>query len=201
VSPSGANQSVTWSVVGTGCSDASCGKIDATGEYTSPATVPDPATVTVTARSVVDSTKSAAATVTIVPGQSFSMNPTSVVFGNQMVNTTSAPIAVTLTNTGSTPQPVSARMNGFNYADFTQTNDCPPMIAAGASCTFTIAFRPSATGGRVGILVVDGSSEFERNPVGGQRHAYTRRDGHEEANKPLLLYRTNAWRCRPGSSQ
>jgi len=163
VSPSGASQGVTWSVGGMGCTGASCGMIDATGKYIAPATVPNPATVTVTARSVVDSTKSASATVTIVTalGGSFSMNPTSVAFGNQMVNTTSAPRAVTLTNTGSTPQPVSARMNGVNFADFAQTNNCPPMIAVGASCTFNITFKPSATGGRFGILVVDGNVEAE----------------------------------------
>jgi len=66
VSPSGVSQGVAWNVAGTGCSSASCGTIDATGKYTAPATVPDPATVTVTARSVVDSTKSADKTVTIV---------------------------------------------------------------------------------------------------------------------------------------
>ena len=43
------SQSVTWSVAGTGCSGASCGTIDATGKYSAPATVPDPAIVTVTA--------------------------------------------------------------------------------------------------------------------------------------------------------
>jgi Bacterial Ig-like domain (group 2) len=164
VSPPGASQSVTWSVAGTGCSGASCGTIDATGKYTAPATVPNPATVTVTARSTVDSTKSAAATVTIVidiPVESFSMNPTSVAFGNQTVNTTSAPRAVTLTNTGSTPQPVLVRINGGNFADFAQTNDCPSMIAVGASCTFNITFRPSAFGGRVAILEVDGTFDEE----------------------------------------
>jgi hypothetical protein len=78
-----------------------------------------------------------------------------------MVNTTSAPTAVTLTNTGSTPQPVSARMNGFDFRDFAETNDCPSRIAVGASCTFNITFRPSATGGRAGTLVVDGTFEEE----------------------------------------
>jgi hypothetical protein len=117
--------------------------------------------VTVTARSVIDSTKSAAATVTIVPGQTFSVNPTSVAFANQMVNTTSAPRAVTLTNTGSTPQPVFARINGVQYADFAQTNDCPAMLAVGASCTFNVTFRPSGTGGRGAWLLVDGILEEE----------------------------------------
>jgi hypothetical protein len=165
VSPNGANQGVTWSVAGTGCSGASCGTIDVTGKYTAPASVPDPPTVTVTATSVADPRWFAAPTIAIVAvlGDSFyfSMNPTSVAFGNQMVNTTSAPTAVTLTNTGSTPQPVSARINGSDFRDFAETNDCPSRIAVGASCTFNITFRPSATGRRAVTLVVDGTFEEE----------------------------------------
>jgi hypothetical protein len=165
VSPSGVNQDVTWSVAGTGCSGASCGTIDVTGKDTAPASVPDPATVTITARLVADPTRFVAPTIAIVAvlGESFSfsMNPTSVAFGNQMVNTTSAPTAVTVTNTGSTPQPVSARMNGFDFRDFAETNDCPTRIAVGARCTFNITFRPSVTGGRAVTLVVDGTFEEE----------------------------------------
>jgi hypothetical protein len=102
-------------------------------------------------------------TVPFIPGQSFSLNPTSVEFGNQMVNTTSAPRAVTVTNTGNTPQPVRGRMNGTpgQWQDFASTNDCPSRIAVGARCTFNITFRPSATGGRAGTLVVDGTFEEE----------------------------------------
>jgi hypothetical protein len=119
--------------------------------------------VTVTASSVVDSTKSAAATVTIIPNESFSMNLTSVLFGNQMVYTTSAPRAVTVTNTGSTPQPVRGRINGppGQWQDFAYTNDCPSMIAVGASCTFNITFTPSAIGGRGATLVLDGNYDEE----------------------------------------
>src|SRR5215471_17754061 len=65
VSPSGANQAVTWSVSGTACTGASCGTIDSTGNYTAPPIVPNPPTVTVTATSVADPSKSASATVTI----------------------------------------------------------------------------------------------------------------------------------------
>jgi hypothetical protein len=103
------------------------------------------------------------ATVTFVPGQSFSLNPTSAVFGNQMVNTTSASRAATVTNTGSTPQPVRGRMNGTpgQWQDFAFTNDCPTMLAVGASCTFNITFTPSATGGRGAVLVVDGTNDEE----------------------------------------
>src|SRR5436190_17295220 len=66
-------QGFAWSVAGTGCSGASCGTIDAKGRYTAPPTVPDPAIVTVTASSVVDSTKSLQATLTLSPHESVSI--------------------------------------------------------------------------------------------------------------------------------
>src|SRR5258705_1097251 len=66
VSPSGANQAVTWSLSGTGCTGASCGTIDATGKYTAPASVPNPPTVTARATSVADSAKTAVAAVNIM---------------------------------------------------------------------------------------------------------------------------------------
>ena len=158
-----AGQGFAWNVAGTGCSGASCGTIDAAGKYTAPATAPNPFTVTVTARSLVDSTKSLEATATISPPESFSVNPTSVEFGNQMVNTTSAPRAVTVTNTGDTPQTVYGRINGMpgQWQNFALTNDCPSMLAVGASCTFKITFTPSTTGGRGAYLIVDGIFEEE----------------------------------------
>jgi hypothetical protein len=102
-------------------------------------------------------------TVPFVPGQSFSLNRPSVEFGNQMVNTTSAPRAVTVTNTGSTPQPVRGRIGGTpgQWQDFASTNDCPTMLAVGASCTLNITFTPSATGARGAYLVVDGTNDEE----------------------------------------
>ena len=102
-------------------------------------------------------------TVPFVPGQSFSVNPTSVLFGNQRVNTTSAPSAVTVTNTGSMPQPVRGRMNGTpgQWQGFASTNGCPTMLAVGASCTLNITFTPSASGRRGASLVVDGINDEE----------------------------------------
>ena len=102
-------------------------------------------------------------TVPFVPGQSFSVNPTSVLFGNQMVNTTSAQRAVTLTNTGNMPQPVRGRVNGTpgQWQGFASTNDCPTMLAVGASCILHITFTPSATGGWGADLVVDGINDEE----------------------------------------
>jgi hypothetical protein len=100
---------------------------------------------------------------TFIPGESFSVNPTSVDFGNQVVNATSAARAVTVTNTGSTPQPVGPRIDGTpgQFENFAYTNNCPTMLAVGASCTLNITFTPSATGFRGADLVVDGTNEDE----------------------------------------
>ena len=59
------NAAVSWSVSGTGCTGSTCGTINATGLYTAPDDLPSPPTVTVTAVSAVDMTKSGTATVTI----------------------------------------------------------------------------------------------------------------------------------------
>ena len=66
VSPGDANQAVTWSLSGTGCTGVSCGTIDATGKYTAPATAPNPPTVTVSATSVVNAAKAGIAAVNIM---------------------------------------------------------------------------------------------------------------------------------------
>ena len=66
-------------------------------------------------------------------------------------------------NTGTMPQPVLGRMNGppGQWQDFAHANDCPPMLAVGASCTFTVTFTPSVAGSRAALLVVDGLNDEE----------------------------------------
>ena len=59
------NIAVIWTVAGTGCANSTCGIIDANGNFTAPGILPSAATVTVTARSVADTTKFATVPVTI----------------------------------------------------------------------------------------------------------------------------------------
>jgi Bacterial Ig-like domain (group 2) len=69
VTPSGANQAVTWSV--TGCTEAECGTIDPNGKYAAPATVANPPlNLEVTATSVADSRTFSSAAVTLAVGAS-----------------------------------------------------------------------------------------------------------------------------------
>jgi hypothetical protein len=68
---------VTWSVSGSGCSGSSCGTVSASGFYTAPGSLPNPATVTVKATSVATG-QSASATVTINSPIVVSVSPKTV---------------------------------------------------------------------------------------------------------------------------
>ena len=59
------NTAVTWTVQGGGCSALACGTIDSNGLYTAPSAVPSPDTVTVTATSSADPSKTASTSVAI----------------------------------------------------------------------------------------------------------------------------------------
>ncbi len=79
------------------------------------------------------------------------LSPVSLTFAGQVVDTTSASQTVTLTNTGGGPLTISSLTITGNY---TQTNTCGSSVAAGAKCTISVFFTPTATGTRHGTLVV-----------------------------------------------
>jgi phosphodiesterase/alkaline phosphatase D-like protein len=83
------------------------------------------------------------------------LSPTSVVFANQQVNTTSAAQNVTLSNTGGSTLTISSiAITGANPGDFAQTNTCGTSVAAGANCTISVTFRPTATGSRTASVSI-----------------------------------------------
>jgi acyl-coenzyme A thioesterase PaaI-like protein len=72
VANDGANKGVTWALSGMGCSGTACGVLSAASSasgvavtYTAPAIVPNPPSVTLTAKSVTDGTKTAVAAITV----------------------------------------------------------------------------------------------------------------------------------------
>jgi hypothetical protein len=95
-----------------------------------------------------------------------SLSPTSLAFGNQQVNVTSEPKAITLANTGSGPLTVNtiSKSNGQNSAgsSYLLTHTCgnlPVTLIAGASCTINVAFRPTSSGSKSGVTItVSGAS-------------------------------------------
>jgi hypothetical protein len=66
------NQGVTWTLSGTGCSGSTCGTLSnittRSVTYAAPATVPNPASVTLTATSISNTAKTATATITVTQG-------------------------------------------------------------------------------------------------------------------------------------
>jgi hypothetical protein len=60
------DKSVTWSVNSVSGGNSTLGTVNSSGNYTSPATVPSPNTVTLTATSVADTSKSSSSTITLL---------------------------------------------------------------------------------------------------------------------------------------
>ena len=87
-----------------------------------------------------------------------SLSPTSLSFGNQEVNTTSAVQPVTLTNSGNAALTIhSIGLSGPNSADFHKQQTCPSgssTLAAGASCTISVTFTPKAEGNLSASLAI-----------------------------------------------
>jgi FG-GAP-like repeat/Abnormal spindle-like microcephaly-assoc'd, ASPM-SPD-2-Hydin len=80
-------------------------------------------------------------------------SPSSVTFAAQPIGTASPSQSVTLTNTGTGPLSISGiAVGGANPGDFSQTNNCPATLAAGANCQINITFTPSTLNGRSATL-------------------------------------------------
>ena len=82
---------------------------------------------------------------------SATLSPTSLTFASQNVGTTSAAQAITLSNGGTAALSISSIATSGDYA---QTNNCGTSLAAGANCTISVTFTPTASGTRTGTLTV-----------------------------------------------
>lgn len=87
------------------------------------------------------------------PASAVTLTPLTLPFGTQVVGTTggSKPVveSVVLKNSGTAPLNISKiTLKG----DFTQTNNCPTALPAGASCSVDLIFSPTANGVRLGTL-------------------------------------------------
>ncbi|MCX7061836.1 MAG: choice-of-anchor D domain-containing protein [Gammaproteobacteria bacterium] len=95
-----------------------------------------------------------------VPGVSTA--PSSLAFGNQAVGSTSAARTLTLTNSGTDPLTIS--FIGAS-GDFTASPNCPTVLAASASCSIAVQFRPSLQGPRSGAVSILSNAPTSPNSV------------------------------------
>ena len=88
--------------------------------------------------------------VSVITDSAITLSPTLLPFGTQTSGFSSAAKSVTLKNTGTTAYTMGTiSWTGSYYSDFTlKTNTCPAAggtVAAGATCTLSITFDPTAS--------------------------------------------------------
>jgi hypothetical protein len=82
-------------------------------------------------------------------------SPTSLTFASTTVGSTSAAQTAKLSNTGSASLTITGwSWAGTNVGDFAATSNCLSSLAASASCTTSVTFKPTASGTRTATLSV-----------------------------------------------
>jgi uncharacterized protein (DUF1800 family) len=89
-----------------------------------------------------------------------SVTPSTLVFGTQALNASSAPQTLTLTNTGGVAANLQLALSGSNPGDFASFGTCANnlSLAPAANCTLSVTFTPLAAGARTAALSVQAST-------------------------------------------
>ena len=100
-----------------------------------------------------------------------SLSPPSLSFGSVAVGTSSSPQTVTVSNTGTVAasfvSPFGFATKGTNGMDFHLNSQCGTSLAPQASCTVNVTFKPTASGPRTGLFVVQQGAASVRIPLSG----------------------------------
>jgi hypothetical protein len=83
------------------------------------------------------------------------VSATSLGFGIEIVGQTSQPLPLTLANSGTAILSIASITPTANFGE---TDDCGPTLAAGANCTINVTFEPTATGSLSGMLRISDSA-------------------------------------------
>ena len=154
--------------------------------------MPPTSAVTLNATSVTDNTKVASATINLSTG-TVQLVPQSLNFGRHVVNQPSAPQSIALTNTGTATLTFTGiAFGGTNAGDFSQTNTCGSSVAAAASCTISVVFKPAAQGTRSATMSIADSSTDSPQQVSLAGIGITRRASDVSAVKSVLSSSTIA---------
>jgi len=140
VSGDAQDKGVTWTLSGAGCTGSACGTLSSTSSasgaaitYTAPTALPTSSTVTLTATSVADGTKSSAATITVLPPSVVTVSPAVVT-----VNTGGVTQVFTATVQNDTQDKgVTWTLSGTACTTATCGTISPSSSASGATVTYT----------------------------------------------------------------
>lgn len=84
---------------------------------------------------------------------SVNVSPNSLAFGDQGTGTISAPLAVTVTNVGTSTLNIQS-ISFTGSSNFAETDNCSGGVAAGSSCSIMVTFSPTTKGLKVGRMIV-----------------------------------------------
>jgi hypothetical protein len=84
-----------------------------------------------------------------------SVSPATLTFASQDMGTTSSSQSVTITNFGGSRLDFSSISAS---GEFVETNNCPGILAAGASCTASVSFAPKVASAATGLLTLKDDS-------------------------------------------
>ena len=149
------NTSVTWSVNSTPGGNSTLGTIDSSGNYTAPATLPSPNTVSVTATSAADTTKSASSSVTL-------LNPTPSLSGISPSSTNLGNFSLTLTGSGFVNGAKVLLSGNTLTTTFVSSTQLTATGNAASAGTFTVAVENPDPGGSTSSALsfqVNGSTQ------------------------------------------
>lgn len=177
---SGANQAVTWSITGAGCSGANCGTVASTGpdaaSYTAPPALPPANPVTLVATSAANTSQTASAFITITsaacsPSISVSPSAATVSLGQQQAFTatecftTNQAVDWTITGggcSGSNCGTVSS--TGANTAVYT----APPALPPSNPLTLVATSAADSTQSATASVTVTSGVEVTLAPLSGE---------------------------------
>jgi Pro-kumamolisin, activation domain/Abnormal spindle-like microcephaly-assoc'd, ASPM-SPD-2-Hydin len=93
-------------------------------------------------------------------GFTVSLSPTTLAFPLTSVGTSAATMPITLINDGTATLSITGiTITGTNASSFTQTDNCGASLAAKASCTITVSFKPTVSGALTGgVSIADNAS-------------------------------------------
>lgn len=119
------------------------------------------------------------------PAYAANLSSTALSYVPQQTASASAAQAVTLTNTGARPLPItSVAIGGADAADFSQTNTCGASVAVNSSCSFNVAFAPTVAGAKSATLTVADPAGTQTIALNGSSQAPS---SSMMPNTPLLF--------------
>jgi hypothetical protein len=95
----------------------------------------------------------------VVPHSYAGMSDSSLTFGTVAKGNKSQAKTMTISNGSDDPLQISSiAISGSNSSDFSETDNCVPIVAPNSSCAINVVFQPADSGNRTASLIINGNA-------------------------------------------